>query len=408
MHKFYKHKFYKKYKDEIWGKLVLSDSFSYNKKSVLMNYKHKIIRRYIKIRSKFSYYRKGFLKNLRRAIFLNKLARKNSRLLYFNIKNATALINRKIFKLKRKRFNKLKFRWKYYSRRNKNIFFIKKTQKASIKDKTSKSHFKKPKKVNLKCLASFKSLLFINSSIISPLGKKTFNFLRIPPIYLFRSTKSINISSPIEISLRKRFLYLNTLSFLIKKKFNLKNNKSFFYSVHVASPQKKIKKWSNFGLKKIYYKKVSLFLGFKKVSSFVNFYKKTAGFWGENEFFLFSLLERRLESFVLRSNLINSIYFIKKFIENGNVMINNIMVTNPLRVLQLGEIVSINKRYSKLMYFSLKSRLLKRKVILNFPDFIELDYKLLVGMVIRPPSFASLTKPVSFDLYTSFLSVNNH
>jgi ribosomal protein S4 len=195
---------------------------------------------------------------------------------------------------------------------------------------------------------------------------------------------------------------------LIKKKFNLKNNKSFFYSVHVASPQKKIKKWSNFGLKKIYYKKVSLFLGFKKVSSFVNFYKKTARFWGENEFFLFSLLERRLESFVLRSNLINSIYFIKKFIENGNVMINNIMVTNPLRILQLGEIVSINKKYSKLMYFSLKSRLLKRKVILNFPDFIELDYKLLVGMVIRPPSFASLTKPVSFDLYTSFLSVNNH
>ncbi|MFN3135751.1 MAG: hypothetical protein ACK44H_09320, partial [Candidatus Kryptonium sp.] len=27
------------------------------------------------------------------------------------------------------------------------------------------------------------------------------------------------------------------------------------------------------------------------------------------------------------------------------------------------------------------------EVILNFPDFIELDYKLLVGMVIRPPSF---------------------
>ena len=147
---------------------------------------------------------------------------------------------------------------------------------------------------------------------------------------------------------------------------------------------------------------------FRNGADLVNFYKKTARFWGENEFFLFSLLERRLESFVLRSNLINSIYFIKKFIENGNVMINNIMVTNPLRVLQLGEIVSINKKYSKLIYFSLKSRLLKRKVILNFPDFIELDYKLLVGMVIRPPSFASLTKPVSFDLYTSFLSVNNH
>jgi ribosomal protein S4 len=158
----------------------------------------------------------------------------------------------------------------------------------------------------------------------------------------------------------------------------------------------------------IYYKKVSLFLGFKKVSSFINFYSRSSKFWGENEFFLLSLLERRLETFILRSNLLDSIYFIKKFIEGGNVMVNNIKVTNPLKVLQLSQIVSINKKYNKLIYFFLKSRLSKKKIILNCPDFIEFDYKLLIGMIIRPPTLTSLTRPVSFDLYTDFISINNH
>lgn len=402
MHKFYKHRFYKKYKDEIWGKLVLSDSFSYNKKSVLMNYKQKIIRRYIKLRSKYSYYRKGFLKNLRRTVFLNRLARKNSRLMNFNIKNTYSLTSRKIFKLKNK--FKQRFKWKYYSYKYHAKFLKKKIAK---KRKNVKFSSKRVKKFGLNHFSSFKSLLFVNSSLILPLKRKGVKSSSAFSLRLFKLVKTVNNPTAIQLNLRKKFLYLNTLSFLIKKKFNLKNNKSFFYSVHVASPQKKLKRWSNFGLKMIYYKKVSLFLGFKKVSSFIKFYNRASRFWRENEFFLFSLLERRLETFLLRSNLINSIYFVKKFIESGNVMVNNIRVTNPVKVLQLGEIVSIDKKYNKLMYFSLKSRILKKKVILNYPDFVEFDYRLMVGMVIRPPSLTSLTKPVSFDLYTTFFSINN-
>lgn len=403
MHKFYKKKFYKKYKDEIWGKLILSNNFSYNKRSVLINYKQKIVRRYIKVRSKFLYYRKGFLKNLRRTVFLTRLAKKNYRLTCFNVKNTTAIINRKIIRVK-KRFNKKPLKWKYYSYRNKTRrFYLRRFIKKKKKVKLDRRKFKKP---NLKRFYSFKVLLFINSSLFSSINSKIVH--KPVPLYAFKVVKSLISSNPVQLALRKKFLYLNALSFLIKKKFNLKNNRSFFYSVHVASPQKKIKKWSNFGLKMIYYKKVSLFLGFKKVSSFINFYSRSSKFWGENEFFLLSLLERRLETFILRSNLLDSIYFIKKFIEGGNVMVNNIKVTNPLKVLQLSQIVSINKKYNKLIYFFLKSRLSKKKIILNCPDFIEFDYKLLIGMIIRPPTLTSLTRPVSFDLYTDFISINNH
>ena len=43
---------------------------------------------------------------------------------------------------------------------------------------------------------------------------------------------------------------------MIKKRLNLRKQKIFFYSIHIAAPKKKVKKWSLFGLKNIYYKKI--------------------------------------------------------------------------------------------------------------------------------------------------------
>jgi hypothetical protein len=35
-----------------------------------------------------------------------------------------------------------------------------------------------------------------------------------------------------------------------------------------------------------------------------------------------------------------------------------------------------------------------------------MDYKLLVAMLIRSPEISDMTRPVSFNLYTKFLSFN--
>jgi hypothetical protein len=40
----------------------------------------------------------------------------------------------------------------------------------------------------------------------------------------------------------KNFLRVNNLQFVIKKKLNLRKQKIFFYSVHIAAPKKKTKK----------------------------------------------------------------------------------------------------------------------------------------------------------------------
>jgi ribosomal protein S4 len=118
------------------------------------------------------------------------------------------------------------------------------------------------------------------------------------------------------------------------------------------------------------------------------------------------MLEGRLENFLMRLNLFPSIYFIKKFIEYGNVFVNNKIINYTSYHLNFNEIVSFNKKYYKKLYFFIKSKLRQRKVIINAPSFVEVDYKLLVAMLIRNPDELALTKPLSFNLYTKFLSVN--
>ena len=125
-----------------------------------------------------------------------------------------------------------------------------------------------------------------------------------------------------------------------------------------------------------------------------------------NLFAVFLMLEGRLDNFLMRLNLFPSIYFIKKFIEYGNVLVNNKVINYSAYNLNFNEIVSFNKKYYKKLYFFIKSQLKQKKVIINLPSFIEADYKLLVAMLIRNPEELSLTKPVSFNLYTKFLSVN--
>ena len=120
------------------------------------------------------------------------------------------------------------------------------------------------------------------------------------------------------------------------------------------------------------------------------------------------MLEARLDNFLFRLNFLPSIYFLKKFIRNGNVFVDNKKITFDSYLLTFNQIVSINKRYFKYIYCSLKSRLKKKQVLLNYPNFVEADYKLLTAMLIRNPTVKSLTRPVSFELYTKYLTYNKY
>lgn len=373
MYKFYKHKLYKKYQDELWGHIISKKSFSYNKKSILLNYRDIILRNRLRIKTKFKYFRRGFLKNLNYTLLLFKFFRKNIRVFSFKRRQSLSVplsLSSKRFKTKRKVFFKTS---KIASLLKFNIFYA---NTVAFNRVFIKHNY---------CLSSCSNIYTQTKLLYFPI---------------------ISVNRGLVFYKSKNFLRVNNLQFVIKKKLNLRKQKIFFYSVHIAAPKKKTKKWSLFALKNIYYKKVSLFFGFRKVVDFFKVYNLAGALAKGNSFAVFLMLEGRLENFLMRLNLFPSIYFIKKFIEYGNVFVNNKIINYTSYHLNFNEIVSFNKKYYKKLYFFIKSKLRQRKVIINAPSFVEVDYKLLVAMLIRDPDELALTKPLSFNLYTKFLSVN--
>lgn len=361
MHKFYKQKLYRKYHDEIWGQLAASKKFSYNKKLVLIKFRDVIAKKRLRIKTKFKYFRRGFLKHLRNTAFIFRRSRKILRLSLFvqKKKKFFAFNSGRVF---RKGSSLLSL--------NLGLLFL------SLKDSIMRK--------NLACSHICRYTL----------TKKNYPF-------------SLLIKSKNQVFWKARsFLRSNNFQFVLKKKLNLRRQKIFFYSVHIAAPKKKKKKHSLFGLKTMYYKKVALFFGFKKTAQFFKTCSYTSGYDGKNSFSLFLALEGRLSNFIFRLNLFPSVYFVKKFIQFGNVFVNNKTVNYSSYVVKFNEIVSFNRKYWKYLYFYLKSRLRSKRIYLNYPNFVEVDYKLLVAMLIRNPTVLDLTKPVSFDLYTKFLTVN--
>lgn len=390
MQKFYKQRIYKKYNDEIWGSLITSRKFSYNKRSILLNYKDISIRSRFNFRTKYKYFRKGFLKRLKYTLFNFKFFRRVFRLTNFSSRmawlNTTSMISPVLlvpdYAARRKK------RW-YFRKVGAKFFYFKRKKSISTLKFTL---------ISLCSLSCNKNRRVLNASNqILKFGDFSFLHFKFLSVFPRRHLVWRNFV---------KFAHLNNLRYVIRRKLNLRREKVFFYSVHVASPRKKRKKWSLFGLKNIYYKKVSLFFGFKKVADFLKLYNSFKKIWGANQSSFFLALECRLDNLLYRLNFFDSFYFLKRFILSGNVLVNNKIINYSSYILVPGDIISVNKSYFQFIYGSIKSRLLSRRVLLNAPTFVEVDYKLLVAIVLRSPHSKDLTMPVSFNLYTSPLSFN--
>jgi hypothetical protein len=64
----------------------------------------------------------------------------------------------------------------------------------------------------------------------------------IQPCPKSRNFPTVTINKKFVFYKSRNFLRVNNLQFVIKKKLNLRKQKIFFYSVHIAAPKKKTKK----------------------------------------------------------------------------------------------------------------------------------------------------------------------
>lgn len=156
----------------------------------------------------------------------------------------------------------------------------------------------------------------------------------------------------------------------------------------------------------IYYRKICLFYSFNRPKDFFKLYNRIKKIKDQMLVSFILLLETRLEIILKRLNFFTSPYFIKRFLLAGNVYINNLPIRQLSSRLGFGKVFSIKKNKFFEVYSSLKMNLANNKVFINNPKFLEVDYKLLTAILINKPALKDLTYPLSFDLYTKFLSIS--
>lgn len=227
------------------------------------------------------------------------------------------------------------------------------------------------------------------------LKKKLIKFLKLKKNYLNQKSCFFVYFDMINLNLNLKFKeFKNQIYFKIMKYENFKN--TFFYNVHIIKPKKQKDRRNFFIINKIYWKKISLFYGFKKPNKFIKiYYNKFLLKYNTIYDYLF-LLERRLEIFLSRINFLSSIYFIKQFILNKKVLVNNASVFYINYLINIKDIITIERKIFKWVYKNFKFRLKKKFIFLNNPRYIEVDYKLLCAIFIKKPEYKWLTKP--FDI----------
>lgn len=110
------------------------------------------------------------------------------------------------------------------------------------------------------------------------------------------------------------------------------------------------------------------------------------------------LLESRLDVILYRANFFSSIMAARQYINHKKVYINGILADKPSQRLFVNDIISISDPL--LVYQQIQQRLEKKKFLINYPQYLEVNYRL--GSVM-------LTKiPVNDEVpYPFFININS-
>jgi len=108
------------------------------------------------------------------------------------------------------------------------------------------------------------------------------------------------------------------------------------------------------------------------------------------------LLESRLDIVLYRSNFFSSIYTAKQFINHKKVFVNGLVVNKPGYKLSINDIITVSNYNT--FYKDLKVRLQNNSVLVNYPKYLEVNYKIGSIIFTRLPETSEVPFPFFMDL----------
>jgi len=100
-------------------------------------------------------------------------------------------------------------------------------------------------------------------------------------------------------------------------------------------------------------------------------------------------LESQINIFLYRTNLFNSLYFIKQLVTHGYIYLDGKKILNKNAKTKLNKIITIgakSQKQKRRWFFSIiLNKMYFNNILLNYPKYLEINYKLLKGTFIRKP-----------------------
>lgn len=107
-------------------------------------------------------------------------------------------------------------------------------------------------------------------------------------------------------------------------------------------------------------------------------------------------LESRLDVILYRANFFPSIYAARQYINHKKVYVNGALVSKPGVKIFLNDIITVLNY--KEIYLDLKRRLENNEILVNFPAYLEVDYKLGAIILTKMPQNNEVPFPFFMNL----------
>lgn len=102
-------------------------------------------------------------------------------------------------------------------------------------------------------------------------------------------------------------------------------------------------------------------------------------------------LESRLDIVLYRANFFDSVFAARQYINHKKVYVNGLLVTKPGYKLFIDDIVSVDN--PGLLYKRLGEKIKEGDLLCNYPNYLEVNYKLGCIILTRMPSLDDLPYP---------------
>lgn len=202
--------------------------------------------------------------------------------------------------------------------------------------------------------------------------------------YLFKSFQANRQKR----KLAKRKVYRSS-----RKKFKLFYRQKFLYLIYTQEKEFKRKK-RRFRSKEYFTLfKLRMFYGNLKKKSFkplLNVKARNQSIWAGTAPFL---LESRLDILLYRTNLFKSIFFTKQLIRHKGVLVNGLFFTESNTQLNLGDIITLPLSLYKEFYLNLIKNLRSNRILVNYPKYLEANYKIGSFTIFRLPRGKEIAYP---------------